>query len=285
MMLCKDVAEDIQSCKEHIHYASLSLKEKLSALKNIMPLVLVTAVLRIGFLSVAIFNITSTTKSNYLQRSSLETGICSSNNSMIMFHDLSNEEKSKLQLILISLEAWMSGDSVPGVNNIVDDENEMFSAGSSTDTNAMTNSEIVSLLGLVVVFFGPVIPIYFLIQKYKTTNKIVSFNDCAVGMMSEVSFIYNWSLLSPEIGRKIQLFLNLYISGLGVGYCVWFLVNNLQLDRDNNLLFVLIILTAGIMQVPLYLLEYSYGFLEKLDVQSVEVNRKPSEVKIRVFHV
>ena len=84
-MLCKDVAEDIQSCKEHIQYAALSLKEKLSALKNIMvgnliiltnhntnqsllkPLVLVTAILRIGFLSLAIYNITAKVLTNQKQ--------------------------------------------------------------------------------------------------------------------------------------------------------------------------------------------------------------------------
>ena len=47
------------------------------------------------------------------------------------------------------------------------------------------NMELVSLLGLVIIFFWPVIIIYFLIQKFKTTSRIVSFNDWVVGIMSK----------------------------------------------------------------------------------------------------
>ena len=282
MMLCKDVAEDIQSCKEHIHYATLSLKEKISALKNIMPLVLVTAVLRIGFLSLAIYNITSS--SNDLAQSqrgrSLEQGICNISFSKKTV-ELSQKESDYIQIILASLQRLYVFEN----NNISYWEQSPANGEiKSIEDHGMSNTELFSLFGLVVVFFGPVIPIYFLIQKYKTTTKIVSFNDCAVGMMSEVSFLYNWSLLSPEIGRKIQLFLNMYISCLGVGYSVYCTITAITSGQDGNLLYAILIMTCGIMQIPLYLLEYSYGFLEKpLETQSSINQQKSPEIQISVI--
>ena len=116
-------------------------------------------------------------------------------------------------------------------------------------TKEFINMELVSLLGLVIIFVWPVIIIYFLIQKFKTTSRIVSFNDCVVGIMSEISFIYNWSLLSPEIGRKIQLWFNFYISALGISYCTWCVFIEPRINEDNDTLYVyaLIVLCSGIV--------------------------------------
>ena len=277
-MLCKDVAEDIQSCKEHIQYAALSLKEKISALKNIMPLVLVTAVLRIGFLSLAIYNITISSNDLSQRARSLEQGICNISFSTKTV-ELSDEESDYIQIILASFQRHHVENNTVSYLEHSPVNNEM-----TRNDHGMSNTELFALFGLVVVFFGPVIPIYFLIQKYKTTCKIVSFNDCAVGMMSEVSFLYNWTLLSPEIGRRIQLFLNMYISTLGVGYSIYCTVRAISSGRDDNLVYAILIMTSGIMQIPLYLLEYSYGFLEKTETQTQSINQQRSpEIQISVI--
>ena len=258
-MLCKDVAEDIQSCKENFKYTSLKLDKKLAALKDIMPLVLVTAILRLGFLSLAIFNITTNTNNKQMI-----TEICNRNTTEVILHphmdtQLSQENMDVVSAIIRAIASWQNTDTN---DDMIEELNIEIRNVSVVKHEPLFKTETMSLLALVFIFFSPVVIIYFLIQKYRTTTKIVSFNDCVVGMMSEVSFIYNWSLLSPEIGRKIQLYLNFYISGLGIGYCIWCVTGKSERD-EKEMLYTLIVLLSGIAAVPLYLMEYFYGSLVK----------------------
>ena len=172
---------------------------------------------------------------------------------------LSQENMDVVSAIINAIASWQNTDTD---EDMMEELNIEIRNVSVANQEPFLKTETVSLLLLVFIFFSPVVIIYFLIQKYRTTNKIVSFNDCVVGMMSEVSFIYNWSLLSPEIGRKIQLYLNFYISGLGIGYCIWCVTGKSEKD-EKEMLCAMIVLLSGIAALPLYLMEYFYGSLVK----------------------